>query len=347
MITLGVFPTLKRSSKLKHLTFHKELNETLNGIVQYQDFGHLLFYGPPGGGRRTRIRCILKEIYGDQVSSIKIEKRELAPPTGKKFSYNIITSNCHVELTPSELGSSDKHVVQHVIKEMAQSKQLNESKQKSFKVVVIFEADRLSKEAQHALRRTMEKYSVNCRIIMCVECLGRIIDPLRSRCLAIRVPSPSDEEICEALREAASMERNSCITDEHIQMCVEKANGNMRTALIELQMIIQQKGDKNVRPQSYVQLIKDIAYNIATKQNKSSILECRKKFNELLTRCIPPKLIFQKLVSELTLITPENVHTKIWDIAVNSETRCLSGSKPIFHLEAFVAYAMAEIYESK
>merc|ERR1711904_186756 len=64
-----------------------------------------------------------------------------------------------------------------------------------FKVLVIDDADYLGKEAQHSLRRTMEKYSPVCRLIMCCENTSKIISPLRSRCLSMRVPAPNYKEI--------------------------------------------------------------------------------------------------------------------------------------------------------
>lgn len=57
------------------------------------------------------------------------------------------------------------------------------------------EADRLTKDAQHALRRTMEKYSSNLRLILCCSSYSRILPPIKSRCFMIRVPSPSDDEV--------------------------------------------------------------------------------------------------------------------------------------------------------
>lgn len=62
-------------------------------------------------------------------------------------------------------------------------------------VVVINEADTLSRDAQAALRRTMEKYMSNLRIILCANSTSRIIAPIKSRCLLIRVAAPSTEEV--------------------------------------------------------------------------------------------------------------------------------------------------------
>ena len=60
--------------------------------------------------------------------------------------------------------SSTPEIVQEVIKEIAQTAPVIGAKAKmGFKLVVLNEVERLSKPAQHALRRTMEKYMATCR----------------------------------------------------------------------------------------------------------------------------------------------------------------------------------------
>lgn len=66
---------------------------------------------------------------------------------------------------------------------------------RTFKVVVLMEVDRLSRQAQAALRRTMEKYAATCRLILCCNSSSKVIEPVRSRCLGIRVAAPDHPEV--------------------------------------------------------------------------------------------------------------------------------------------------------
>jgi hypothetical protein len=113
-------------------------------------------------------------------------------PAGKKIDYFMFASPYHIEITPTEMGNMDRMVIQDVVKEFSSSKQFIESPKK-FKVVIIFEADSLSKDAQNALRRTMEKFAKNVKFIFIVESLSMILAPLKSRCLCLRCPSATKE----------------------------------------------------------------------------------------------------------------------------------------------------------
>lgn len=69
-----------------------------------------------------------------------------------------------------------------------------------FLVVLLTEVDRLTKEAQHGLRRTMEKYSATCRLILCCNSTSKVIPAIRSRCLGVRVGAPTEAEVRLAVK---------------------------------------------------------------------------------------------------------------------------------------------------
>lgn len=66
-------------------------------------------------------------------------------------------------------------------------------------VIVIVEVDKLTRDAQHGLRRTMEKYVGSCRLILCCNSTSRVIPAIRSRCLAVRVAAPTIDEVTDRI----------------------------------------------------------------------------------------------------------------------------------------------------
>eukprot|EP01095_Lingulamoeba_sp_RSL-Kostka_P008597 TRINITY_DN290_c0_g1_i3.p1 TRINITY_DN290_c0_g1~~TRINITY_DN290_c0_g1_i3.p1 ORF type:complete len:206 (-),score=48.99 TRINITY_DN290_c0_g1_i3:328-945(-) len=184
---MSLFVDKYRPNSMEKLEIHEEINEQLSTLVQSGDLPHLLFCGPNGAGKKTRISVTLKEIFGNAADKLKVEQKtwDFQLPSRKiKVDVTMVSSIYHIEITPADAGIRDSLVVQRVIKEIASSIPLDSTtNQKTFKVVVLNEVDRLSKNAQHALRRTMEKYSSTCRIILNCTHSSKIIEPLRSRCL--------------------------------------------------------------------------------------------------------------------------------------------------------------------
>ncbi|XP_019857498.1 PREDICTED: replication factor C subunit 3-like [Amphimedon queenslandica] len=101
-------------------------------------------------------------------------------------------------MNPSDAGIHDRVVIMGLLKEVAQSHSLDTS-HKDFKVVVLTEVDRLTKDAQHALRRTMELYTGTCRLILVCNSTSKLIPAIKSRCLAVRVPAPTIDEVRNTL----------------------------------------------------------------------------------------------------------------------------------------------------
>ena len=204
------------------------------------DFPHLLVYGPSGAGKKTRVIATLRALYGPGVERVKIDARVFQTTSNRKLEFNIVSSIYHLEITPSDVGNYDRVVVQDLLKEVAQTQQVDTTAKQRFKVVVINEADHLTRDAQAALRRTMEKYSPNLRLILLANSTGNIIAPIRSRTLLVRVAAPSEEDIVKVLGEAGRKE--GWQTVENLNRRIAKDCGrNLRKGLLMFEAVHAQK----------------------------------------------------------------------------------------------------------
>ncbi len=197
-------------------------------------------YGPSGAGKKSRIVATLRELYGPGVEKIKIDSRMFQTTSNRKLEFNIVASVYHLEITPSDVGNFDRVVVQDLLKEVAQTQQVDQSARQRFKVVVINEADHLTRDAQAALRRTMEKYSPNLRLILLANSTSNIIAPIRSRTLLVRVAAPTEADICKVLKKVGTAE--GWAEAEGLNRRIAKdSRRNLRGALLMFEAVHAQK----------------------------------------------------------------------------------------------------------
>jgi replication factor C subunit 3/5 len=358
-----------RPSELAELDYHDEVSDRLASLAQNPAaLPHLFFYGPSGAGKRTRIAALLGALFGPSAHKLRLDQRTFTTPTNKTVELHMVTSNHHVELSPGDAGNNDRYVIQDVLKQLASTKNIRTSvanqqpdKENSnngatdttaaapaeIKVVVLNQVDRLSKQAQAALRRTMEKYASTCRLILCCDSPSKLIGPLRSRCLGIRVAAPTVDQISLVLTQVAQKE--SFILPEALAVhLARESNRNLRKALLMLEAAKVQaagralSGDQVIPAMDWELYIRQLAMDITNEQSPQKLMAAREKLYELLVNCIPPTTILKRLVQELLVKVPdEELKVSVIEWAAFYEHRIAMGSKEIFHLEAFVAKYMA------
>jgi len=333
-----------RPNTLNKLDYHKEQAAHLKKLVEGGDFPHLLVYGPSGAGKKTRIMCTLRELYGSGVEKLRIEQSHFTTPSNKKVDISTISSNYHIEVNPSDVGIQDRVVIQELIKNVAQVNQLDSASQKNFKVVVLSEVDRLTKDAQHALRRTMEKYMATCRLILCCNSTSKVIPAIRSRCLGLRVPAPTIQEISQVLTNVCKKE-SLTLPPEMALKIAEKSRRNLRRALLMCEACrVQQypfNPDNEIAEPDWEVFLRETAKMIAQQQSPKRLLEVRARLYELLTHCIPSDVIMKGLLQELLSVCDGEMKAEVVQTAAYYEHRLNQGAKSIYHLEAFVAKFMA------
>jgi replication factor C subunit 3/5 len=339
-----------RPKSISELDCHTDLNETLTRLVESRDFPHLLVYGPSGAGKKTRVMSLLRAHYGESVLHMKLDHQAVQVNESKSIEISLLTSQHHVDINPSDAGSTyDRHVVMHVVKEMAKTIPL----QGQFKVVVLSEVDQLSRGAQQALRRTMEKYISKCRLILICESTSRLIAPLRSRCLGIRVPGVTDDEITRVLKTVARKENlDPAPSDAFCQRICDVAGGNLRRALLTLESSRMAKCDMSCTDRAKIEVpvpdwrgyCHEIAGDILTEQSPKKLYDLRQKLYELLSHCIPGDVIMREILDELMRThVPNFLKPRLVEQAAIYDQSMKLGAKPVIHLEAFVAQVMAAL----
>lgn len=339
-----------RPQTLDDLSYHGEITNRLKSLAKKPDgMPHLFFYGPSGSGKKTRVTALLRELYGPGAEKLKLDKRTFTTPTKKAVEINLITSNYHIEISPGDAGLNDRFVVQDVIKEMASNKNVAASEKRAgkarFKTVVLVEVDRLSRQAQAALRRTMEKYSSTCRLILVCNSQSKVIEPVRSRCLGVRVGAPSVENIQSVLGNVAQKQGIHLPTQLAYNIAQESSR-NLRRALLMLEAChVQQrdqlKPDMPVQKTDWELYIRQLAIDVTKEQTPQRLQASREKLYELLVNCIPPEIILKTLLAELLKNLDDSLKHEVVEWAAFYEHRLAMGSKEIFHLEAFLAKYMA------
>ena len=226
-----------RPSGLDQLISHHEIINTIQSLIAANRLPHMLLYGPPGTGQTYIIlRClgIHQQPYLCLTRSVIVYEPVCI---GKTSTILAIARQLYGSRYPShilELNASDDRgieVVREQIMAFASSKQLFSS---GYKVIVLDEADQMTKTAQFALRRVIEKYTRGTRFCLICNYVNKIIPALQSRCTKFRF-GPLDTPAIEGkLRQIAAAEKVE-LTDDGLQAIVKLSEGDMRKCLNILQ----------------------------------------------------------------------------------------------------------------
>jgi len=245
-------------------------------------------------------------------------------------------SKHHIIIEPNSNGF-DKYLIQEIIQDYARSELLNIIKnRKLFKVVIINKIDNLSYYAQASLRRTMEIYSHSCKFILISDQLSKIIEPLRSRCLLVRVPLPTREQILNTLLYICNKE-DIVINFNNLYEIIQNSDNKMSHAILLLELY-----NNNIKYgndwELVIDSIIDNIINTNTIKNLYKVIKIiREQFYILFITNISTQLILRKIMLKLISKT-NNLQLKYNIINITSifEQRLSQGTRHNIHSEAYI-----------
>lgn len=204
----GVWVERYRPRSLADVAAHKDIIETIDKFTTENRLPHLLLYGPPGTGKTSTILAVARKMYG--------------------ASY----PNMILEMNASDDRGID--VVRNQIQDFASTQSISFGAKQAVKLIVLDEADAMTKDAQFSLRRIIEKYTRSTRFCLICNYVSKIIPALQSRCTRFRFAPLDAAQVTARLRHVIQAEGVD-VTEDGLKAVVHLAGGDMRKALNILQ----------------------------------------------------------------------------------------------------------------
>ncbi|AFM99171.1 replication factor C small subunit [Encephalitozoon hellem ATCC 50504] len=345
-----------RPKSFDRVVGREEISSVLKSYT-LETIPHMILHGRSGCGKKTTLLCLVNHLYGGSPET-KVRTVEVVSGT-KRIEVSYMESDEYVEISPSQYGHHDKAVIQSIIKEMGQTKpilsMLGGAKKAPIKLIAITSAEELTLEAQAALRRTIEMYSSVLRVVLICNELSRLIEPIRSRCFFLRIPSFSDGDIMSNMCMISEKE-NYAVPKERLEEICRASEGNMRRALCILELLCFNMNDKETKRLKdngkdlrldWELAVTGITSIIKSNQTPEGLIEIRKSLYTLLNSCISPRTILIELLRNLILGEDFKMFLSLSRSALKYEERIRFGMKSIYHLEGFITSSMCAFSEKK
>jgi replication factor C small subunit len=272
-----------RPSRLEELVGNEESVNTLRRLALSRNVPHLVLYGPSNSGKATAAFALANEIYGEGYernftyfnASDFFDNGKSYLVRDKRFTRILGTDD------PRKIQKSVISVFKEIINEYASMAPIDSD----YKIIFIDSSETLDTNAQHALRRIMEKYTTTCRFILSTTQPSRLIAPLRSRGLQLFFRHVSDEKLADFIKHIAETE-GFLITEDGVQALLYHSRGNVATSLNTLQVAVILSNGEPIGAQAiYTAAVREevgdvrLLYEAATVGN---IIEARKFIDRML-----------------------------------------------------------------
>jgi len=308
---LSIWTEKYRPVKFEEVFGQEEIIKRVKNLTNSLNLPHMLFAGPAGTGKSTLAIIVAKELFKEYW----------------KENY--------LELNASDARGID--VIRQEVKNFARTKSLGSV---PFKIIFLDEADALTREAQQALRRTMENFTGTCRFILSCNYSSKIIDPIQSRCVVFRFRLLEKKEIEKIIKKIVENEKLT-LDEKAVQVLYEGSEGDCRRAINLLQAsssISPVITDEiinillsNAKPKD-IKVVLDYALSGDFQQSREKLLDIMLKESIAGTDII--KLI-QKEIWNLD-IDPE-LKVKLTEKTGEIEFRLVEGSDEFIQLESLLA----------
>ena len=294
---------------------------------------HTLVTGPEGCGKFAAAHVWLAAVFGPGAWQLHQRQQDVRS-NGRMASIVYYASSYHVVLDPTLQSSHDRTLLSDFILGYATSGNVARFGQgppgSSYKVVVVRSADRLSHDAQCALRDTMERCVQTCRIVFLARSASRLIDPLLSRTNHVRLTADPGFMLSRALVAYPDL------AEADVRAMVDEARGSWR----ELHARALRRSAGALPAPRHRDLLARVAAT-AAKARLATHSKRRDELHAALVTCLDPGETLVALAAELLRALPAASHADVLAAGARAEYLMACGASPLLCLDMLYLRAAA------
>ena len=300
-----------RPKSLEEVIGQKPIVERLKSFIKGSNFPNMIFAGSAGIGKTTCAIALARDLYGTDLEG------------------------AFKELNASDARGID--VIRGEVKNFARTVSIASV---PVKIIFLDEADSLTADAQHALRRTMEKYSSETRFILSANYASKIIEPIQSRCVVFRFKQLTSADMRKYVERIAK-EEGLEMDDKAIEALIYVGDGDMRklTNVLQSAAMFSKKITESevynvasrARPTEIISMLKysvEGNFEKAREELDTLMLKHGLGAEDILTQC------YREIQS---MNIDERAKLKTISYIGECNFRVVEGANERIHLEAFLA----------
>ncbi|XP_077220335.1 uncharacterized protein LOC143854333 [Tasmannia lanceolata] len=338
-----------RSSSLNGFICNKQQAQNLKQLISHNNCPHILFKGPSGSGKKALSMALLREIYGAPAWNISHDLRSfhVQETSPMQVIIPLTSSPHHVELNVRTESKNVRFALMAIVKEiissLASTPEVSTANfMPDYKVIILYEADKLAENAQHLIKWIMDCYTDKCKIILCCEDDTNLLESVKNRCELIMVDAPVIHGIMEVLIQIARKE-NFDLPMSFAARIATKSKQNLRKAIMALEACKAHNYpfvDEQPIPLGWEEVTVELAMDILADPSHRRLNVTRGKLQKLLVEFVHPKLILQKLVEQFLKGIEASLKRELYYWHAYYDKRLPVGTGASLKLEEFVAKFM-------
>ncbi len=191
-----------RPSNLEDIILDKITKTKIVNFIEKKEISNMIMTGHPGTGKTSTIKCLAKDIFKEDYKECVIELNA-SDNRGLETINNSIIHFCRKKVT---------------------------TKNKIPKLIILDEADNITKKAQNTLTNLMERYNSTTKFAFTCNDYNKLVEGIQSRCIILKYNSITNCDMKSKLINICEKE-NIEYDDKGIESIIFIAQGDVRYAI--------------------------------------------------------------------------------------------------------------------